>query len=139
MACAGDGNHLLSAVLLSVARAACGYRTTSPERLMPIVTSGPDGNVSAIRERIEVALRLLLRSADVPGGPGRVPWAANLIEQGRDLAERPDVIGNPSRHRRGALGPRTVIVDDCERLVDPREVVVHVVERNGVRKVLDLL
>jgi hypothetical protein len=44
------------------------------------------------------------------------------------------VIGNSSGHRRGALGPHTVLILDRERLVDPREVVIHVVQRNGVRK-----
>jgi hypothetical protein len=47
------------------------------------------------------------------------------------------VIRDASRHRRSALGRGAVVVLDRERLVDPRKVVVHVVQADGMGQVLD--
>jgi hypothetical protein len=53
------------------------------------------------------------------------PRPARSVEQGGDLLARPDVIGQPCRHRRG---PRVRV---GKALVGPREVHVHEVERHG--------
>src|ERR1700692_3139267 len=58
--------------------------------------------------------------------------ASWLAEQGDDLLDLPDVIGNASGHS-GGTG-----IGRSEAQVGPREVVVHEVEGHGGSEVLDL-
>ena len=65
----------------------------------------------------------------IPMGTYKLPL---LVEEGDDLLDLPDVIGDASGHR-GGTG-----VGGGEAHMRPSEVVVHEVQRHGSGKVLDL-
>src|SRR5271156_824954 len=61
------------------------------------------------------------------------------LEEPHDLLEAPLVVRDPGGHRRGTLRLRSTVVElDDEGFVVAREIVVHVVQGDGVREVLDL-